>query len=189
MVTLEGAELALASLTTSEKVRLAAGRPGAMEGAVKAGFAAAASESVTGVPEAWVQEKRRGRPAGSLLALPSSVTSAPDATLWSGPALATGGGTMAFTVMVTVSGADAPLASLTTSEKTSEAGGVRKATAGAVKPGWAGAARGRGVAGAEWGRVAPGPTACDQENVSDAVEGTGLALLPWSVTSAPEVTF
>src|SRR3954471_13596454 len=102
MVTLEGAELALASLTTSEKVRLAAGRPGAMEGAVKVGFAAAASESVTGGPEAWGQESRRGRRAGARLALPSSVPSAPDAALWSGPALAMAGGTMAFTVIVTL---------------------------------------------------------------------------------------
>ncbi len=79
-VTLAGAELAFASLTTSVKVRLAAGRPGAMAGAVKVGFAAAASESVTERPDAWLQTKVKGRPAGSLLALPSSVTSVAEAT-------------------------------------------------------------------------------------------------------------
>src|ERR1051326_3539260 len=112
MFTSEGAELKFASVTTSEKVSTIGGASKATSGAVKLGFDAVALERVTRVPAVCVQAKLSGSPAGSLLGLPSSVPKAPEATAWSGPALATGGGITGFTVMVTLAGAELPLASL-----------------------------------------------------------------------------
>src|SRR4051812_3247543 len=92
MMTVSGAEPPLASLTTSEKTSEAAGEPNATAGAVKLGLAVLAFASVTARPDACVQWKPSGSPDGSVLALPSRVTSAPEVALWSGPALATGRG-------------------------------------------------------------------------------------------------
>jgi len=92
MVTMEARELAFASLTVSEKTKGVASVPKGTTGAVKLGAAAAASERRTAGPEVCVQAKLKARPAGSELALPSSVTLAPAARAWSGPALATGAG-------------------------------------------------------------------------------------------------
>src|SRR5512140_2189360 len=92
IVTVAGAEAPFASLTTSENTSDAAGDPNATEGAVKLGRAVFAFASVTARPEACVHWKLSGSPEGSVLALPSRVTSAPEVTLWAGPALATGRG-------------------------------------------------------------------------------------------------
>src|SRR5690349_1984225 len=175
--TCAGAELALASVTTSEKVSSAGADPDGTVGAVKLGLGTVALESVTVGPAVCVQAKVNGSPAGSVLPLPSSVTKAPEGTAWSGPAFATGGGGGAgLTVMVTLEGADVPLASLTTSEKTSAEGGEPKGTIGAVKVGFA-------VAAPE--SVTAVPDACDQAKVSGRAE---VLALPSSVTSAPEAT-
>src|SRR5437868_5571199 len=88
--TLADAELAFASLTTSEKVRMAAGWLNFTIGAVKVGVTDAPLESVTIAPAVCVQLNVRGRAAGSALALPSRVTKAPEATAWAGPAFAVG---------------------------------------------------------------------------------------------------
>src|SRR5512140_1124166 len=175
--TCAGAELALASVTTSEKVRSTCVDPNGTTGAVKVGLGTAASESVTRGPAVCVQAKLSGSPAGSVLPLPSSVTKAPEGTAWSRPAFATGGGGGAgLTVMVTLAGAELPFASLTTSEKTSVTGAALKGTVGAVKVGLA-------VAAPE--SVTGTPDDCDHANVRGSAE---LLALPSSVTSAPEAT-
>src|SRR4051812_19551652 len=137
MFTSDGAELRLASLTVSEKLTTTGGEVKSTVGAVKPGLDTVALESATIGPAVCVQAKVSGSPAGSLLALPSRVTGAPESTAWSGPAFAIGAGMIALTVMVTLSGAEAPFASLTTKEKTSEAAGDPNATAGALKLGLA----------------------------------------------------
>src|SRR5438270_2234168 len=91
MLTVEGAEVPVASLTTSEKVRIAAGWSNCTIGAVKNGFDAVALESVTSGPAVCVHWKERAIPVASALALPSSVIAAPEETVWAAPALATGG--------------------------------------------------------------------------------------------------
>src|SRR5690348_15152772 len=91
MATVSGAEAPLASLTVSEKTSTDAGLPKTTDGAVKLGWAVLAPASVTAAPDAWVQAKVSGNPDASVLALPSSVTSTAEVTVWSGPALATGG--------------------------------------------------------------------------------------------------
>ena len=88
MVTLAGLELTEPLFTTRVKVRTTGGAPGARVGAVKVGRATARAESV--MPAGAVQAWLRGRPAESLLALPSSATVAPELTTWFGPALAMG---------------------------------------------------------------------------------------------------
>src|SRR4051794_4132854 len=154
--TCAGAELALASVTTSEKVRMAGDDPKGIDGAVKDGFDTVALERVTIGPAVCVQLKLTARPSGSELALPSRVTNAPEATAWSGPAFATGGGTTGLTVMVTLAGAEAPLASLTTREKTSVAGGRAEGNLGGGEGGGAGGGARKGAPGA--GGLGPGKT-------------------------------
>src|SRR5206468_8594675 len=90
-VPVDGADDQSESLTTSEKVMLAAGWLKAMAGAVKVGFAAVALESVTTGPVVCDHWNETAMPVASALALPSSMTSAPDATVWAAPAFATGG--------------------------------------------------------------------------------------------------
>src|SRR5512142_207863 len=79
-VTWAGAELAVASLTTSEKTSVTTGAFAATAGAEKVGWAVAAPESETAGPTTCVQAYVKACPSGSALALPSSVTAAPEAT-------------------------------------------------------------------------------------------------------------
>jgi hypothetical protein len=79
MVTVE-VEVPLALLTCREKTRVSGGEPLAIVGATKVGFAAVTLERVTAVPDIRDHWKESAKPEGSLLALPSRVTSAPDAT-------------------------------------------------------------------------------------------------------------
>src|SRR5205823_11096201 len=88
--TVDGAEAPLALLTTSEKVSAAGCCPDRTAGAVKPGLIAVALERDTAGPRVWVHLKLRASPVGSALTLPSSATTAPDATAWSGPASAVG---------------------------------------------------------------------------------------------------
>src|SRR5207237_6604237 len=71
MVTFAAAELACASLTTSEKPSVAAGEPAGTTGAVNVGRAVSAPASATAVPEPWLQAKVMASPSASKLALPS----------------------------------------------------------------------------------------------------------------------
>jgi hypothetical protein len=80
MFTIEGAELAFVSLTTSEKLSRAGAWPKGTVGEVKVGVAELALDSDTIGPAVCVQLNVSGRPAGSLEALPLSVTNAADAT-------------------------------------------------------------------------------------------------------------
>src|SRR5690242_11183798 len=176
MVTLAGAELPFASLTTSEKTSAEGGEPKGTVGAVKVGFAVAAPASVTAVPDACDQAKVSG--SAELLALPSRVTSAPDATVWSGPALATGSGLSGFTVMVTVEGAELRFASVTISAKTRAPAGCPAGMDGAVKLGLA--------------VLAPKSVTGRPESWLQAKEmgrpAGSLLPLPSSVTCAPDST-
>src|SRR5690349_6045291 len=176
MVTLAGAELPFASLTTSEKTSAEAGEPKGTVGAVKVGFAVAAPASVTAVPDACDQAKVSG--SAELLALPSSVTSAPEATVWSGPALATGSGLSGLTVMVTVEGAELRFASVTTSAKTRAPAGCPAGMVGAVKLGFTVFAP---------SSVTKAPDTCVQAKEMGRPAGSLLAL-PSSVTCAPDST-
>ncbi len=86
-----------------------------------------------------------------------------------------GAGATALTVIVTVSGAEAPFASLTTSENTSEAAGDPNATDGAVK-------LGRAVLAPA--SVTGKPDACVHWKLKGSPDGSVLAL-PSRVTGAP----
>src|SRR5438270_11216310 len=90
MVMLAAAELACASVTTSEKARVAAAEPAGTTGALNVGWAVAAPASATAAPELCVQAKVMASPSGSALALPSRVAAAPEATVWAGAAVASG---------------------------------------------------------------------------------------------------
>jgi len=67
--TVDAADAALPSLTTSEKVRVVE-----VDGALKVGLAVAGLVRATVGPEVWLQEYVRPSPSTSLLALPSRVT-------------------------------------------------------------------------------------------------------------------
>src|SRR5712671_4403128 len=175
MVTLAGAELACASVTTSEKARVAAAEPAGTTGAVNVRCAVLDPASETAAPELCVQAKLIASPSGSALALPSSETAAPEATAWSGPAFAIGagfGGGSALTVICTVEGAELAFRSLTTSEKVRIAGAWPKGTAGAVKV---------GVAELALESVTIGPAVCVHLNVKARPAGS-LEALPSRVT-------
>ena len=104
------------------------------DGAVKVGFAVVAPVRITsGVPSVWDQEYVRVSPESrSLLPLPSRVTLAPSATVWSAPALAAGW-LLFLTVIVTSSAVDSLLlASVTLRVNVM---GVSPLTSGAVKVG------------------------------------------------------
>ena len=86
------------------------------------------------MPAVWVQAYARVWLSGSRLALPSRVTAALSATVWSAPALAAGA-VLLPTVIVTVSAVEtSPPGSVTVRLKTRS---VFDATAGAVKVGLA----------------------------------------------------
>src|SRR5471032_628395 len=68
--------------------------------AVKVGLTAVVPPRATAVPETCRHRYVIGKPAGSELRLPLSVTARPGLTLWPGPALAMGAPT-GFTVMLT----------------------------------------------------------------------------------------
>ena len=102
-------------------------------GAVNAGISAAASLRVTVGPPVCVHAYLMTWFSRSELALPSSVTVAPSATVWSAPADAVGAVfSPSRTVMSTVSVEVRPPGSVTVSENVSVASAV---TAGASKVG------------------------------------------------------
>ena len=92
MVTVSAALEAVPSNMVNEKVRVMSGSPVIRVGAVKVGRVSFGLDKVTigALFWVWVQLCVIGSLSGSEDAEPSSVTMAPDATVWSGPALATG---------------------------------------------------------------------------------------------------